>query len=423
MLYFLYAGIYHFSIILALHSGPFNPQVITFDFLIGIFYVTLISLERITFKDTLGFLEFKFKLLAQKEQVGRLLDTVPADVSMVDNKENYLFINKHLLAKLNVAEKEILGKHIGYLNPEQILITELLRFKKSPEKEVISEFEIEHSSAKLWHLVAMNKLDNGDIIILSFNIQNLKDALNDLEKQKAHLINSARLASIGEMAGGIAHEINNPLAIIAGMTATIKRELQKSNSTNTRIEGHFTKIEKNINRITGIIKSLRTVTRKGELDSLKTESVFNVIKDITELVIDKFKRLGIEYIVDLPLQDVLFDCRRVQLEQVLINLLNNSADAVAEHEKPWIKINAKIFDEKLIILITDSGKGIPEEIRNKLMTPFYTTKEPGKGTGLGLSISQNIIAQHNGRMYIDEKNPNTCFVVELPIGSALKISA
>jgi signal transduction histidine kinase len=423
MLYYTYAGLYHLTILLALHYRPFDPQIITYDFLIGIFYVTLVSLENITFKDTLGFLEFKFKLLSQKEQIGRLLDTIPADVSMLDQNENYLFLNKHLLAKLNIIEKDILGKHIGYQDSSQILIQELLRFKQTPDKEVILEMEIEHNSSKNWHLVAMNKLDNGDIIILSFNIQNLKNALNELEKQKAHLINSARLASIGEMAGGIAHEVNNPLAIIAGMTSTIKRELHKNNISSPRIDENFVKIEKNINRITGIIKSLRTVTRKGELDSCKEESLYNVINDMTELVVDKFKRFGIEYNVDLPPHDLKFECRRVQLEQVLINLLNNSADAVAEHERPWIKMKAAVNEDKLIISITDSGAGIKKEIRDKLMTPFFTTKEPGKGTGLGLSISQSIIEQHNGKMFIDAENANTCFIIELPIASPLKISA
>jgi C4-dicarboxylate-specific signal transduction histidine kinase len=99
---------------------------------------------------------------------------------------------------------------------------------------------------------------------------------------------------------------------------------------------------------------------------------------------------------------------------VLLNLLNNAFDAVCDLPKPWVQVEANAVGNHVEISVTDSGSGIPAEIRNRIMQPFFTTKEAGKGTGLGLSISHGIASEHGGKLYIDEQSPHTRFVLVLP---------
>ncbi len=109
--------------------------------------------------------------------------------------------------------------------------------------------------------------------------------------------------------------------------------------------------------------------------------------------------------------------RPTQISQVLLNLLNNSFDAIEERAEKWIRVRFEINSNKkiLIIKVTDSGDGIPNEIVHKMMNPFFTTKDIGKGTGLGLSISKGIIEEHGGHLIYNAQSKNTEFVVELPI--------
>ena len=98
----------------------------------------------------------------------------------------------------------------------------------------------------------------------------------------------------------------------------------------------------------------------------------------------------------------------------ILNLFNNSYDAICEEKKPWVKLTIDSDAEKLLLIFSDCGTGIPDDIKEKILQPFFTTKETGKGTGLGLSISKGIIEMHKGRFYIDSEKENTTFVIEIP---------
>ena len=123
--------------------------------------------------------------------------------------------------------------------------------------------------------------------------------------------------------------------------------------------------------------------------------------------------------VDLKIADIEpgleIACRPTQIAQVLVNLINNSRDAVSNLNEKWIKVEVDKTDDNIIIAITDSGPGIPASVRAKMFNPFFTTKEVGVGTGLGLSISAGIIKSHNGQLRLASKSKNTRFEVVLPI--------
>jgi PAS domain S-box-containing protein len=251
--------------------------------------------------------------------------------------------------------------------------------------------------------------------------------ISQVKKMEERLEAQSRLTALGEMASGIAHEINNPLMIISGRMHMLMKELQTDSGTP---ESAFKKVEyvekvlETVDRITKIIRGLKFFSRSEEKEPFKSTDLETVIMETLAICEEHFKSSGIELSVEsLPLSKTPVDCRSTQISQVLINLLNNSFDALSSQtalnlraeEKKWIRLNCENADSKIRISVTDSGHGIPHAIANKLMQPFFTTKEVGKGTGLGLSISKGIIEDHGGRIWLDQDNKNTRFIFEIPI--------
>jgi C4-dicarboxylate-specific signal transduction histidine kinase len=212
------------------------------------------------------------------------------------------------------------------------------------------------------------------------------------------------------MAGGIAHEINNPLSIIKGISYLLRKNLEKGKIDQESLILELQKIEATSDRVAKIIKGLRSLSRDTDNDPFEDVKIQTILDNVISLSQERFKSKGIR----LTIQGVLdqsIRCRCTQIEQVLLNLLNNSFDAVKDLPEPWVKIAVEIKENKVYISITDCGEGIPTAIRDKMMEPFFTTKDVGKGTGLGLSISMSIMEKHAGSFFYDEKNPNTCFVM------------
>ncbi len=228
-------------------------------------------------------------------------------------------------------------------------------------------------------------------------------------EHKTKMINNAKLAALGEMASGIAHEINNPLMIISLQASKISKL-----TDNLKIKESTEKIIETSRRISLIIKGLKELSIDGEI--LKTEviEVSNFLESIIEISQMKFKSSNIDLIIENDIKPKFIDVTPVQLSQVLINLLNNSFDAVQVLDEKWIKIKIDENDKSCIISVIDSGKGISKEVSEKIMNPFYSTKPPQKGTGLGLSISKTIIQKFHGKLYLDKSSKNTKFSIILP---------
>lgn len=167
-------------------------------------------------------------------------------------------------------------------------------------------------------------------------------------------------------------------------------------------------------RISRIIKGLKRVTRLGVADPLEAVNLFDLVGETLELCKDKFQMAGVRLVIEEFAELRPVSARASELSQVLLNLLNNAFDAVQGLPEPWIRIGATQSAEETTLKITDAGLGIPPEIAEKIMQPFFTTKEVGKGTGLGLSISRKIIADLGGALSLDRSSEHTCFTITLP---------
>lgn len=227
------------------------------------------------------------------------------------------------------------------------------------------------------------------------------------------LVASAKMASLGEMAGGIAHEINNPLTIIMGLAGIVKKRIQIKNVDLDVVKEDLKKIEQTVERISKIINGLRSFSRNAEGDLKIPVKISKIVEESLDLCREKFKNHSIELRLNFN-SDAIVNCRPSQISQVIMNLLSNAHDAVATLSEKWVSVDISMTESTISIAVTDSGNGISKEIVDKIMQPFYTTKAVGKGTGLGLSISKGIIDGHQGRLDYDSLSKNTRFVIELP---------
>ena len=249
---------------------------------------------------------------------------------------------------------------------------------------------------------------------LTQTVQKLEQTQEELLYQKARAEYAAKLASLGEMAGGIAHEINTPLNVIL-LLAEQQMDILGSEKVDVpAMKQAIEKVTATTQRIEKIVRGLRTFAREGGKDPVETVLLGTIVDNTLSLCYEKFKINNIDLRVPSPFPDIYLECRPVQISQVLLNLLNNAFEAIQGLPQKWISIDVQDFGDEIEIRITDSGPGIPPELHSEIFRPFFTTKEIGKGTGLGLSISRGLVEAHHGQMYIDSHSKNTSFVIRLP---------
>lgn len=249
---------------------------------------------------------------------------------------------------------------------------------------------------------------------LSMSLDEQKTHEDNLKKTMEKLLSSAKMAALGEMAGGIAHEINNPLTVIQARSFQLGQMVDSGKVDPDKIKQAAESISRTADKIARIIKSLRSFAREGAGDPFELVPITQIITETLEFCKTRFYNHGVEIEVEEINPDLEVECRLIQIEQVLLNLLNNSFDAIEKLETKWIRIKALDCDNFVEIHVVDSGTGVPENIINQVMSPFFTTKEVGKGTGLGLSISTGIVRSHQGELFIQRDAPNTTFVIRLP---------
>ena len=288
--------------------------------------------------------------------------------------------------------------------------------------------------------------------------EELKKINAELTEAKFNLVQSEKMAAIGQLAAGIAHEINNPMGYISSNFDILRKyyirikeyldyfnqELLKSNATcittcpflselNVKydelklqfilndLENIFTDLTGGIKRITDIIQSLRVYARSSKDDEKDTNILLELLQQVILIIKNEVKYVA-QIKLDVP-EDIILYCNRIQLGQVFVNIILNAVQAIKAQNRNnlgMIKIIARKIDSKIQIEFTDDGPGIPKDQLLKVFEPFFTTKEIGQGTGLGLSISYDIIVnKHNGTIEVkSEFGKGATFIITLPIITA-----
>jgi PAS domain S-box-containing protein len=252
-------------------------------------------------------------------------------------------------------------------------------------------------------------------------VESISGIIQDIHKRKIIEIKynqerhksvvNAKFAALGELSASIAHEINNPLGVISGYAELL--QLTRSIASPNDILEKSSAILKSCDRITHIVKSLKKFSRSDEESQYSICLLKNVIDEAIVLANPKLK-LRLINLQCHHIENSKILCNEIEIEQVIVNLINNSIDAVSTLSDKWITISITETKQHYNISITDAGLGIPLDQHNVIFEPFITTKNVDEGTGLGLSIVKGILDSHGAKISIDNNNRNTSFIINFP---------
>ncbi len=240
---------------------------------------------------------------------------------------------------------------------------------------------------------------------------------NDLNKATAGMIGAAKLSALGEMAGGIAHEINNPLTILSINTGDIIETIRASPCSHLHVDvvEKLRTLERTTFRIAKIIKGLKSFSRDGAQDPVEEMAIVELVDDTLTLCFERFRVAGVELNIGAIDPRLRVICRSVELSQVLLNLLNNAFDAILKSSNRLIRIDVRQHGRRVEILVSDNGPGIAPEIHGQIFNAFYSTKQAGEGTGLGLYISKGIVERYGGSLTFTSSDQGTIFKLALDL--------
>jgi PAS domain S-box-containing protein len=358
----------------------------------------------------------KTQEVIERERLWRTLTEIsPNGIFLTDKNSKAFYVNKRWVEITNVPlEGLVHGRLKEVLHPEDIEPTYKAwsEFTSLKKPEFIQEYRLMVHGQ--WRYVCCHTVALKDAF---GNLIGYLGTMQDLTERHHHqvaLAQSARMSSLGQMAGGVAHEINNPLAIISGHAELLRVLIGRPAFEKEKVGEHINKIQTTVKRIAKIIRGLRSVAREVPTEPGMLYNVGQVFQDTFELCASRFQSHNVRLIYEADIghsMDVLGHPE--QLTQVLLNLLNNAFDAVEEQSEKWVEIVCYKQNNNIVIEVSDSGPGISATDRANLFEPFYTTKLVGKGTGLGLTISKSIIESQGGRLYLETSRAHTTFVVEL----------
>lgn len=367
--------------------------------------------------------QLKTRLIAENTnlsevQLKTILISMPFPVALIDKEYRLVSMSEKWAKQFPFTVENPIGHKLPEVHakfqPEW-----LERFERVLSGEEIGMDEEYLSSGHgmpmwvMWRMIPWRNMtgDVEGIVLFYENITERKEA-------ELHLRQASKLTALGEMAGGIAHEINNPLSILKGFIDLMRRQILRGNVDLPSFQLYMERSYSTVERISQIVKGMKRIARDSSHDVFKPYGLNAIVDDALDFVQEKFRDNGIGLTVNRLEVDQMVQCRSVEISQVLLNLFTNAFHALEGVDKPWVTVHCKARGRFGYITVEDNGEGVKADIREKIFQPFFTTKDIGKGTGLGLSISRRIIEGHNGKLYLSNSSDKTCFVIELPLVSA-----
>lgn len=356
---------------------------------------------------------YEDELEATKLRYSDIIEHSAEAIISLDNNGVIGSWNRGAEKMLGWNRDEMIGSSI-----EKIVPTELIEQDELEEVSSIMEsqgyvqnYETERltksGEKKLVNLTESFVRDKNNEIVGHSQI--LRD-LTDLKMRQEQIQQSERLATVGHMAAGVAHEVGNPLTAISSLIQVCQRK-----TDDEFIQNQLKKVRDHIQRINKIVRELVDFSRPS---NKKTEhaQVNDIIQSAVGLLKHDARCRDVSFELNLSGSLPAISCVPDQIHQVLVNLLLNAVDAMKGVDDPKVMISTESQNDYIKITVSDVGKGIKEEYRARIFEPFFTTKEVGSGTGLGLSVSHGIINQMDGSIWVDsEEDKGTTFTIKLPI--------
>jgi C4-dicarboxylate-specific signal transduction histidine kinase len=371
---------------------PLNPVILKSKVLVfaELFRLKEEQMQRAVDDEKTKFEEEKRQILeSENAKLKTILENMMVTVTVFERSSPYpVFINRRTPWMELYDQDQLYTKAGRKLQLEEQAVSRALRGETIYEEETFCKLR---DGTKKNFLVGATPIrdKNGIVVsaVVSFlDVTERVAAEEARETAQMQLQQSYKMASLGEMAGGIAHEVNNPLTIIIGKARQLREMVAKDLGDDSKVARFAAAIEETSQRIVKIINGLRTISRSADRDPMVETSVASIIEGTLAICASKFKYNEIALSV-VGSSSAPVPCRAAEISQVLLNLISNAADAVEGLPEKWVRIHIRDLAEHVEIGVVDSGAGIQRDLRDRILEPFFTTIDFGKGTGLGLSIS------------------------------------
>ena len=349
-----------------------------------------------------------------KEEWETTFDALAESIAIVDDQGRMRRVNRALSRLVGLPEPTLIGQPLADLvlgeGHGPVDVIEAARRRERHHPEVLRSETLQRTLRVTAAMLPEGGQSVGNIVVL------LED-VTDQRALEAQLIQNEKMAALGQLVSGVAHELNNPLTSISGLSEFL---LEPGRLPETHTE-HLRIVHEQAERAGRIVQNLLTFARKGEPETAEVD-INRLAQRTLRLVEHELTLNGITLERDLADQAVVVRGDQHELQQVLLNLLTNAVHALgdlAEGEPRIIRLETGREGNKVTVLVSDNGPGVPEDSVGRLFTPFFTTKDPGRGTGLGLSISYGILKSHGGTVVYDPPaDGGAGFRVTLPVAGS-----
>jgi len=352
-----------------------------------------------------------------KEKYRILVESAEDFIFTVDDSGCFRSLNSFTAAFFGGVPSQFVYRPLSNLFSQEIaekqlkLIKSVFQFGKS----IRDEFMIERGEYQIW--LSANFMPRKDEKGNVTSVMCIARDITESKKLEKQLVNTEKLASMGTLAAGVAHEVNNPLGIILGFTDLLLENVDKNSQSYQDLKT----IERHGLHCKAVVENLLSFARQGEGQSVHCD-INEAIKDIVNVVDHSLQMNDIELRLDMASELPMVEGDSRQMQQVLLNLINNAVAAMRQNGRLEIKTALDADLEKIIVVVRDNGHGIPKEHIDKIFDPFFTTKSEGEGTGLGLFVSHGIISKYkaivtceSSTVETSQKHRGTAFTLALRV--------
>lgn len=355
---------------------------------------------------------YEDQLEATKLRYSDIIEHSADAIISIDNNQKITSWNRGAEEILGWQRDEIIGKSITEIVPDELIEMqemECIDFGmqyKGQVRNYETERMAKNGEKKLVSLTESYIRNKDDEIVGRSQI--LRD-LTDIKMQEEQIQQSERLATVGHMAAGVAHEVGNPLTAISSLVQVCQRKTE-----DPFLQDQLKKVRDHIQRINKIVRDLVDFSRPSNMQAENVQ-VNEIINSAVGLLQHDARCKDVNFDLNLSSGLPRVSCVPDQFHQVVVNLLLNAVDAMKEAEDPRVTITTEMENGSAKVKISDTGKGIKEEHQSRIFEPFFTTKDVGSGTGLGLSVSHGIINKIGGSIHVESTyGEGASFIIQLP---------
>ena len=354
-----------------------------------------------------------------REFMLQIFESMMDFVIIIDDKKEIVFFNSITSKALNYPDDKLQGMDVKtIIRDEDISLLSMDIFLPN-EITLLDSYGVQ-----LKCLVTITELvykgNETRKLIVAKDITDIIKSEEEKDEINKQLMMSSKLASIGELASGVGHEINNPLTVVIGYIRLLKDKILNNVGKDDQlfVDSVLPAIDDSLGRIQGIVKGLRFYSHM-DTESLGEINLKEVLSNIELLMGKIYQNSNINLSLDISDDALLINGNLHKMQQIITNLLSNAKDALIDHEAPQIKVKAYEKNKSVNIEIQDNGSGISESQKEKIFDAFFTTKQAGKGTGLGLSLVFSFVQNMNGEITVDSKEGSgTIFHLKFPSSKA-----